>query len=145
MDSNEKKLKEVELNFIKNIREKTGSSVSDVRRIYWLAGPDEDVIIETLRLLSYAVSRNKRVNGNMVPWDIEDYIAEARHIVDRRRKEEEIDMTELQIKLIEEKIEALKKDRAAVAENYDEEVASTSYDKQIENYELLLKKTLRGM
>lgn len=145
MDSNEKKLNEVELSFIKNIGEKTGSSVSDVRRIYWMAGPDEDVIIETLRLLSNMVSRQKRVNGNMVPWDIEDYIAEARHIVDRRRQEEAIDMTELQIKLIEEKIEILKKDRAAVAENYDEETASTSYDEQIENYELLLKKTLRGM
>ena len=145
MNSNEKKLNEVELGFIKNIGEKTDSSVSDVRRVYLLAGPDEDVIVETLRLLSNMVSRQKRVNGNMVPWDIEDYIAEARHIVHRRRQEEAIDMTELQIKLVEEKIEALKKDRAAVAEHYDEKIASTSYDKQIENYELLLKKTLRGM
>lgn len=145
MDSNEKKLNEAEISLIKNIRDKTGSPFSDIRNIYWMTGSDQDVTIETLRLLSYAVSYKKKVNGNMVPWDIEDYITEARHIVNRRRKEEEIDMTELQIKLVEEKIKALKKDRAAVAKSYDEETASTAYDKQIENYELLLAKIVRGV
>lgn len=71
---------------VMKLRNRTGCGIMDCKGALIETDGDIDVAQELLCLLSQAVSRRKNVDGFLVKWNLNDYIAEAYRIVNERNR-----------------------------------------------------------